>query len=82
MAFCAAGEVLSVAAQFMEEQMHPVTVIGAYLKALDDALCILDQELAVPIDLTNETAVSEGRSKTSVACWVVARMQTNGWLLA
>jgi hypothetical protein len=42
----------------MEEQMHPVTVIGAYLKALDDALSILDQELAVPIDLTNSTAVS------------------------
>eukprot|EP00730_Choanoeca_flexa_P018706 TRINITY_DN9112_c0_g1_i3.p1 TRINITY_DN9112_c0_g1~~TRINITY_DN9112_c0_g1_i3.p1 ORF type:complete len:496 (+),score=161.22 TRINITY_DN9112_c0_g1_i3:50-1537(+) len=52
-----AGEVLSVAAQFMEEQMHPVTVIGAYLKALDDALSILDKDLAVPIDLTNSTKV-------------------------
>lgn len=33
-----AGELLSVAEQFLEQQMHPTVVISAYRQALDDIL--------------------------------------------
>lgn len=36
-----AGEMLSVAEQFLEQQMHPTVVISAYRLALDDMLNIL-----------------------------------------
>jgi T-complex protein 1 subunit gamma len=36
-----AGEVLSVAEQFLEQQMHPTVVIAAYRQALEDLLEIL-----------------------------------------
>lgn len=37
--FCGqAGEMLSVAEQFLEQQMHPTVVISAYRRALDDML--------------------------------------------
>lgn len=35
---CVAGELLSVAEQFLEQQMHPTVVISAYRQALDDIL--------------------------------------------
>jgi len=38
---CTAGEMLSVAEQFLEQQMHPTVVISAYRQALDDMLNIL-----------------------------------------
>lgn len=46
-----AGEMLAVAAEFMEQQMHPITVIGAYMRALDDVLKILDTDLSIPVDV-------------------------------
>lgn len=36
----AAGELLSVAEPFLEQQLHPTTIINAYLQALDDMLSI------------------------------------------
>ncbi|GCB81199.1 hypothetical protein scyTo_0023275, partial [Scyliorhinus torazame] len=36
-----AGEMLSVAEQYLEQQMHPSVVIGAYHQALDDMLTVL-----------------------------------------
>ncbi|KAJ8398500.1 hypothetical protein AAFF_G00427550 [Aldrovandia affinis] len=36
-----AGEMLSVAEQFLEQQMHPTVVISAYRRALDDILGML-----------------------------------------
>lgn len=47
-----AGEVLAVAAEFMEQQLHPIVVIGGYLRALEDGLKYLE-ELAVPIDVND-----------------------------
>lgn len=35
---CVAGELLSVAEQFLEQQMHPTVVISAYRQALDHIL--------------------------------------------
>eukprot|EP00050_Salpingoeca_kvevrii_P001392 m.168989 g.168989 ORF g.168989 m.168989 type:complete len:548 (+) comp10361_c0_seq5:63-1706(+) len=47
-----AGEMLAVAAGYMEQQLHPTVVISAYLRALDDALTVLDG-FARTIDINN-----------------------------
>uniref|UniRef100_A0A4W4GIQ4 T-complex protein 1 subunit gamma n=1 Tax=Electrophorus electricus TaxID=8005 RepID=A0A4W4GIQ4_ELEEL len=44
-----AGEMLSVAEQFLEQQMHPTVVISAYRQALDDMLNML-KEISMPVD--------------------------------
>lgn len=38
-----AGELLQVAQPFIERKMHPRVIVGAYIKALDDALDVLDE---------------------------------------
>jgi T-complex protein 1 subunit gamma len=40
-----AGEMMSVAEQFLEDQMHPTVVIGAYRQALEDMLKIMKEEI-------------------------------------
>lgn len=40
-----AGEMMSVAEQFLEEQMHPTVIIGAYRQALEDILGIMKEEI-------------------------------------
>ena len=37
---CVAGEMLSVAEPFLEQQMHPTTIITAYRQALDDIISL------------------------------------------
>ncbi|XP_068108300.1 T-complex protein 1 subunit gamma [Hyperolius riggenbachi] len=44
-----AGEMLSVAQQFLEQQMHPTVIISAYRKALDDMISTL-KEFSTPVD--------------------------------
>ncbi|CAK6983091.1 T-complex protein 1 subunit gamma [Scomber scombrus] len=44
-----AGEMLSVAEQFLEQQMHPTVVISAYRQALEDMLETL-KEISTPVD--------------------------------
>lgn len=44
-----AGEMLSVAEQFLEQQMHPTVIISAYRKALDDMITTL-KEISSPVD--------------------------------
>ena len=39
-----AGEMLSVAEQFLEQQMHPTTIIAAYRQALDDIVSITKEK--------------------------------------
>ena len=36
---------LGVAEQFLEQNMHPVTIIQAYRQALDDAIEIIQSDL-------------------------------------
>ncbi len=38
-----AGEMLSVAEQFLEQQMHPTVIISAYRQALEDMLDTLTE---------------------------------------
>ena len=33
--------------------MHPTVVIGAYLRALDDVVALLENDISVPVDLDN-----------------------------
>jgi len=48
-----AAEVLAVSQNFLENQMHPTTIVSAYNRALDDILNIVD-EIAVPCDVNDE----------------------------
>ncbi|XP_074079316.1 T-complex protein 1 subunit gamma [Macrotis lagotis] len=47
-----AGEMLSVAEHFLEQQMHPTVVISAYRKALDDMINTL-KKISIPVDINN-----------------------------
>uniref|UniRef100_H9H0X6 T-complex protein 1 subunit gamma n=1 Tax=Meleagris gallopavo TaxID=9103 RepID=H9H0X6_MELGA len=47
-----AGEMLSVAEHFLEQQMHPTVIIGAYRKALDDMIHVL-KKISTPVDVNN-----------------------------
>lgn len=45
----AAGEMLHAAEPFLERNLHPTVIIRGYVRALEDALAIIDS-LAFPID--------------------------------
>merc|ERR1739848_603822 len=49
-----AGEVLSVAKQFIEDKIHPTLVIGAYRRALDDLLDVLKEQVSIPVDINDD----------------------------
>jgi len=49
-----AGEVLQLAAQYIEEKIHPTTIIAGYRQALDDMLDILKNKISTPIDVNND----------------------------
>jgi len=49
-----AGEMLSVASQFLEQQMHPTVIIGAFRQALEDLLEITKDEISITVDLNNK----------------------------
>lgn len=40
-----AGEMLSVAEEFLEQQMHPTVIISAYRQALDDIVTITKDKI-------------------------------------
>lgn len=44
---------MSVAQQFLEDQMHPTVIIGAYRQAMDDMLEILKDQISVQVDVEN-----------------------------
>ena len=48
----AAGEMLHVAEPFLERSLHPTVIIRGYVRALEDALKIVDG-LAFPIDTSD-----------------------------
>lgn len=49
-----AGEVLSVAEQFIEDKIHPTLIIAAYRQALDDMLDILKNQISIPVDVNSD----------------------------
>uniref|UniRef100_A0A3B3DCL2 T-complex protein 1 subunit gamma n=1 Tax=Oryzias melastigma TaxID=30732 RepID=A0A3B3DCL2_ORYME len=48
------GEMLSVAEQFLEQQMHPTVIISAYRQALEDMLEAL-KEVSTPVDTSDRS---------------------------
>jgi len=54
----AAGEMLSVAGPFLEQQMHPTVIIGAFRQALDDLLTILKDQVSVPVDISDRAEMT------------------------
>ena len=48
----AAGEMLHMAEPFLERNLHPTVIIRGYVRALEDALAIVDS-LAFPIDTSD-----------------------------
>ncbi|KAK8374039.1 hypothetical protein O3P69_019944 [Scylla paramamosain] len=55
-----AGEMLAVAEQYLEQNMHPlIIIIQAYRQALDHALEALKDTLSVPIDINDDTQMTE-----------------------
>jgi len=53
-----AGEMLSVAEPLLDMEIHPTMIVSAYLKALNDALELLEN-IAIPIDIKNIAQVTE-----------------------
>uniref|UniRef100_A0A0N7Z9W3 T-complex protein 1 subunit gamma n=1 Tax=Scylla olivacea TaxID=85551 RepID=A0A0N7Z9W3_SCYOL len=54
-----AGEMLAVAEQYLEQNMHPLIIIQAYRQALDHALEALKDTLSVPIDINDDAQMTE-----------------------
>jgi T-complex protein 1 subunit gamma len=48
-----AGEVLAAALPFIERSIHPITIIGAYKQALEDALVFMNQ-VSVSVDVQDK----------------------------
>ena len=46
-----AGEIMSVAEPFLQQNMHPTVVIGAYRQAMDDMLDILKEKVSIPVNV-------------------------------
>merc|ERR1712102_154857 len=52
-----AAEVLGISHQFLEEKIHPTVIIQAYRQALEDAVNMIREVVATPIDLSDKVAV-------------------------
>merc|ERR1719195_726368 len=52
-----AAEVLGISHQFLEEKIHPTVIIQAYRQALEDAVNMIRDVVATPIDLNDKVAV-------------------------
>lgn len=50
------GELLSVAQPFLDRNMHPRHIVGAYVKALDESLSVLDR-MCVQLDVNNRESM-------------------------
>ncbi|KAF4519430.1 hypothetical protein B566_EDAN008657 [Ephemera danica] len=54
-----AGEMLAVAEQFLEQQIHPTLIIRAYRQALEDMITILQEKISIPLDVTDRSKLLE-----------------------
>merc|ERR1712029_247329 len=52
-----AAEVLGISLQFLKEKIHPTVIIQAYRQALEDAVNMIREVVATPIDLNDKVAV-------------------------
>ncbi|KAK3919084.1 T-complex protein 1 subunit gamma [Frankliniella fusca] len=54
-----AGEMLGVAEQFLEQQMHPTVIIRSYRQALEDMVRILEDKVCVQLDVNDRAKLVE-----------------------
>lgn len=54
-----AGEMLSVAEQFIKQQIHPTVIIRAYREALEDMVRILQDEVSIELDRNDNKKLQE-----------------------
>lgn len=52
----AAGEILAYALPQLERNIHPVIIISAFKRALEDALAIVE-EVSIPVDIDNDKSM-------------------------
>jgi len=53
------GEMMAAGEQFLAEQMHPTVIIGAYRRALEDIIDVLENTVSVKLDVNNKQNVLE-----------------------
>lgn len=56
-----AGEMMAAAKPFIERDIHPSIIVSSYYKALEAAVAKI-QELAVPIDISDDTQINKALS--------------------
>ncbi|KAL7753104.1 T-complex protein 1 subunit gamma [Sorochytrium milnesiophthora] len=66
-----AGELLALAAPHLERNIHPIVIISAYKKALEDALTIV-QDISKKVDVNNKEEMM-GLIKASIGTKFVSR---------
>ena len=54
-----AGEMLAVAEEFLERNLHPTVIIRGYMKALKDAETILSEELSQPVNVEDDAQLMQ-----------------------
>lgn len=54
-----AGELLSAALPFLEQNMHPTVIISAYRQALEDIITILKEKVSIPVDVNNPEQMTD-----------------------
>lgn len=54
-----AGELLSAAQPFLEQNMHPTVIISAYRQALEDIITILKEKVSTTVDVNNPEQMTE-----------------------
>lgn len=54
-----AGEMLAVAEQFLQQQIHPTVIIRAYREALEDMIKLLQDDVSVPLDKADKGKLAE-----------------------
>jgi len=53
-----AGEMLGVAEPLLEKKIHPTVIVSAYMKALEDAVKLME-DCAIPVDTNNQEAMRD-----------------------
>lgn len=54
-----AGEMLAVAEQFLDQQIHPTIIIKAYRQALEDMVDLLHNKYSISLDRNNKQKLAE-----------------------
>lgn len=68
-----AGEILSSALPFIDRKIHPIRIISAFKRALDDAIAVLDSDdVSIPIDV-NDTAAMMNLIQSTIGTKFVTR---------